>query len=447
VTQGVRRRAWIPEVLIAGLTALSLPLFVRRLLGAFGEFPWDFSIFWTAARGMTQGLSVYGHEDLRATGVSLIGPQMEATFRTTFNSFIELPTTAFIFYPFARLPFAEARAAFAVVAVVAFLSSVIIASRALPADDRRLGLLLGALFLTSSFAVPASIGVGQVDALVALALAGSVWSLRRFREGSAGAFAALAGLLKVSPGLVILQALMRRKWRLAGAGILTAAGLLLAAMISMRPGEISAFVRDVVPALSVAPAGMENQSLTAWAARILGPPSSLVDLGGSLGPFAALAPVIALVLLAAIVRLTLRRPVTPLEVSLVAIAGLLAGPVTWTHYASFGVVFAVMLGDRGRWRALSRGKRRMGLVFSACGYAFLCLPVYLLPHRLDPARIFSEESVRAHPVLRLASGIHAFAFLAFFVAGLILLSGNVDDEPLERVRRAETDADCDAMKS
>ena len=98
----------------------------------------------------------------------------------------------------------------------------------LPAVDRRL--VVGFVLLAApSVAV---LGLGQVDLLIALALAGGFLALERDREWLAGAALGAAALVKLFPAALGLWLLYRRSWRaVAGAAVTGLTGLAAGALL------------------------------------------------------------------------------------------------------------------------------------------------------------------------------------------------------------------------
>lgn len=174
---------------------------------------------------------------------------------------------------------------------------------------RRLGgLALGQMVLLGAcLALPTAwlMVMGQVDALVVGALALAILAEERDRPLMAGALIGLAAAIKVVPALGILPFLALRRWRVAAAAILTAAGLSLLPLPWLIPstgflGGLTrlvdlhvAFLRQVLLLGSDQPAAREwlllpwNGSLPSAALRLVGAPTlgsvlmGLLVLGGT----------------------------------------------------------------------------------------------------------------------------------------------------------------------
>jgi len=97
----------------------------------------------------------------------------------------------------------------------------------LPTIDRA---VIGGFCLLSAPAL-AVLGQGQVDMLIACAIAGAFLALERDREAFAGAALAGAALVKVFPAVLGLWLVRRRAWRAVGTAVLTGVvGLALGAL-------------------------------------------------------------------------------------------------------------------------------------------------------------------------------------------------------------------------
>src|SRR6478609_2814869 len=108
-------------VVIIALSAIYFTFLVIRQCQS--EPAWDFSINWTAAQGMRQGISLYSQDQLRILGQSLAGPAMDVMFRDSFTSYIGPPTTALLLLPFTLLAFPQAVLIYRIVIGLVFVSS------------------------------------------------------------------------------------------------------------------------------------------------------------------------------------------------------------------------------------------------------------------------------------------------------------------------------------
>jgi hypothetical protein len=164
--------------------------------------------------------------------------------------------------------------------------------------------LVAAYVLGSVHAMP-SLLYGQVNVHIAAALgAGAVW-LERDREGAAGAAFAVAAFLKAFPAAVGVWLLGRRAWRGVAAAVGTAALAFGLGVLAFGVDTTRAYVAEV----------LLGQSRTAAFAGGVDPGAAYVTL---MRPVSVLAPslapaamaVVAVALVAPVVAVAYRRPVT-----------------------------------------------------------------------------------------------------------------------------------------
>jgi hypothetical protein len=140
-------------------------------------------------------------------------------------AYVYLPITVLLFLPGAAVggwqtAFAIQTAINAAAAVTLAALTVRIVERRGPsiaAVDRR---LLGAFVLLAAPSL-AVLGLGQVDTLVALALAGGFLAVERDREWLAGVAFGAAALVKLFPAALGLWLLYRRSWRAVAGAVAT----------------------------------------------------------------------------------------------------------------------------------------------------------------------------------------------------------------------------------
>lgn len=169
---------------------------------------WDYRAYYTAASAALRGESFVGiHSGL--PGVTYVYP----------------PVAVALFLPQAalggwRVAFAAQTAVNLVAALVlaALVCRTVAARRgSLPAVDR----VAVTAFCVGTAPAVAVLGQGQVDLLVAVALAGAFLALERDRQALAGVALAGAALVKVFPAALGLWLVWRRAWRALGAAVLT----------------------------------------------------------------------------------------------------------------------------------------------------------------------------------------------------------------------------------
>lgn len=360
-------------------------------LKAFNGFAWDYSINWTAALALREGLPLYDHAALQQLAIAQAGDGMKALFNARFTSFIGLPTTAMLHLPFSWLPFADSVQLYRALALAAMLAAIALAGLAVPAPQRWRAWLAGLFCLLTWQASHFSLQLGQVDAWVMLALAATLFAASRQRWGSAGAAAGIAVLLKVSPAWLLLYCLLQRRWRaVAGAAGVIAAGLLLS-LVPQQGRDLLQFFTVVLPALGDSPLHVQNQALGAFFARLATDDVQLLSFAAGIGHWKLAGIAVAALLLFALHR---RDGTTaPAESLATAILlALLAGPLTWDHYLVWAIIPVMLLAARLPALPL------LGLVL-------LLLPLAL------PVPYVRPEQVAAGWWWRLATGLQVTALL------------------------------------
>jgi Glycosyltransferase family 87 len=369
------------------------------------NFAWDFAINWTATKGLESGFSLYDRPNLRSLGQSLIGPDMNSSFSDIFNSYIGLPTTALLFIPFSFWAFPISLAVYRSFSFMAFVLAIYFAGLSLPADNRKLGWVLGLVALFISDAVVISLQLGQVDAWVTLALAIGLWLASKDKWGWAGVGIGIATLLKISPGFIIVYCVLRRKFSTAITACVTIGVGLILAMLIGKPSDLGRFALEVLPSLSSASLHTQNQSLIAWLARIFLAETNFLVYSNGIGIFRILSiPLAGGLMLALWVGLR-KRALNYFELGLLIIICLLIGPITWDHYTAWAIITIVGVADAKLWTAW-QGKQRLEL-FAILGMSLILLNM--------PILYFLPATIASQWTLRLATGTKTL--------GLIILLG------------------------
>lgn len=400
--------------LIGAALAVAAVLFAATLYRRWAsEFAWDFAINWMGGYALRVGLPLYDGAALRPVATGLVSPLMRHEYGQIYTSYVGPPTTALLLLPLSYLPFSGALFLYRVLSLVAFGAAVWVAGLALPPQDRRAGWTWGALALLLLNPVQVSLSAGQLDAWVALSLAVSTWAYARGRWWLAGSGAALAALLKVSPGLLILLFLAQRRYRAAAAALLAAAALVGLATWVGGPSNLRSFLFEVAPALARGTLHIENQSLPAWVARLSAPDTDLNQLTAGLGALRWLGPALALAGTAWLARAPRAVALPQPAIGLLVLVALLAGPLTWDHYASWSIVSLAGLADRRLWQEQPAGRRRWLAGLLLAGGLLVAWPI----------SYFSPAQIEAHWWLRLATGSIAAGLMLWLGAGARLLLG------------------------
>jgi len=212
-----RRRYRRVALLWSAAVGLLVPLYFLGIADA-SHLGWDFRAYHAAARAVLHGEPFVGI-DPGVPGVSYVYPPISVVL------FLPQGAVGNWRVGFALQSVLNAGAALALAALV--VHTVESHRGRLPATDR----LLVAGFCLGSAPALAVLGLGQVDALVALALGGAFVALERERGGLAGVAVGGAALVKVFPIALGLWLAWRRAWRALGAAVATGvAGLAMGAL-------------------------------------------------------------------------------------------------------------------------------------------------------------------------------------------------------------------------
>ncbi|HSC74964.1 MAG TPA: glycosyltransferase family 87 protein [Pseudomonadales bacterium] len=313
---------------------------------AFHGFAWDYSINWTAAMALREGLSLYDRVALQQIAISHIGNNAHALFNGRFTSFIGLPTTAISHLPFAFLPYETSVLCYRSLALCAMLLAVFLTGLTLQSEQRWRAWLAGILCLLLWNAFSFSLHLGQVDAWVILSLAIAVFSVSRARWKLAGVAIAVAVLLKISPIWLLFFCLLKRQWSVVFvASICLAMGLLLSCL-PQHGADIWQFLTVVLPSLGDSPLHVQNQSLGAFLARLATPDTQLLSFTAGIGIWKIVGTGITAILLLVLYRSTRSTALQAEELAAVILLALLAGPLTWDHYLSWAVIPVMLLAAR-----------------------------------------------------------------------------------------------------
>ncbi len=304
-----------------------------RLVGAFTSLPplahrLDFANYYDCALAMRQGLDPYTI-DLTAIGNRLgleTGPLIHAA---------DTPLFLLCFEPLTLFPPATAFWIWTALNLVALAVAIGLLVRR-PDLDSATAWLLGALILTY-YPVGWNFFWGQTQVLILMLLTLAMRAMDDEREGAAGLFVAIAGMLRAFPFLLLVYFALRRKWKalefaiggIVAGGLITVAFLGFARCFSFIHGAlwVSNMDRMNFPfVISVAP----FVSRMFWAL-----------FGSTPGPVAdsiRRAAIVAVdaIILGMTIRATLaasgRRDYYYRIYSLWIVTALLLSPIAWHHY-------------------------------------------------------------------------------------------------------------------
>jgi alpha-1,2-mannosyltransferase len=298
-------------LVFAGSLALTLS-FAGETLG------YDFKAYYQAIVRLLEGQPLY---------------DMSYTQTGGFGLFYYPPTFAPLLVPFGFLSEALAIWIWIALSILAFLVGVAI----LPVSRsvRWWIVLLAGL----SFPFVYGVKLGQVGPVLLLLMAiGWRWLDSPIRLGASGA---LGAAIKLQPGLILVWALLTRRFRAVAIGAVVLLALAILATLMAGTGAWSDFltlVRTVSDPITT------PQNLT--------PGAVVYQLGVPTG-FATLVQVASMVLVLVLVLAAIRWATDEASYLATVIATQLVSPILWNHYATLLLLPVAYLLAAGRWWALA----------------------------------------------------------------------------------------------
>jgi hypothetical protein len=402
-------------LLIAGALLLVAGLFDaasgHRWSPATTTWPVDFDINVVAARRLVDRAPLYDPVAARKEAMRTISPSMRLTGRDPFSSYLGLPAVALTHVPFLAFGHRGAVTWFRLFTLLEMIAAVVLCAHALSRRARAPALLAGLGALLWCDPIVRSLGLGQGNGLVMLALALAIWGASRNRWGVVGVGLGVATVLKVSPVLLVVYLLLRGRRRAVWSAAATVAGALALSAALGRPGDLWAWIRDVGPAASKGTVSAWNQSLVGYLARLTTP---LVDLTSRRPPggWQLVAYVVWGVAVLGLWRLRRGRAVDPLELGALVLVLLVAGPLSWDHYFAWAILPLVLLADPGRWERLGTAER---IAVGAASVSAL----WLLH---APVRIPGASAVADDWWLRVGTGPYTLAAALLLLATVWLIA-------------------------
>jgi alpha-1,2-mannosyltransferase len=339
--------------LLVGTTVLLL------LLVDFQNFM-DLEVYRAGGRAWLDGFSLYSNQFSQYSGVGL--------------PFIYPPVSAILFTVLAVIP--EGAASVAITAASLLSIAAVAAIVLVPRHGRRAAVVLLVLTaLTLSVAlepVRQTLGYGQINLLLMILVVADCLMPRTWWPR--GLLIGIAAAVKLTPIIFLLYFFAHRQWRPMVTAIAGFVGVSLLAWIVL-PSETPKFLATVIsdPGGILRLEFVGNQSLNGFWHRM--------DLSGPLTTAAWFATSVVVVALAGYVVYLARRAGDDLGALLaVAIAGLLASPISWSHHWVWAIPAGLWLAPK------LRHARWPGRVAAFVGFTVFVVP----PHWLMPARDGSE---------------------------------------------------------
>jgi hypothetical protein len=372
---------------VAGLL-VSVALIAYFISRSFDPHAADFKSFYSAGYAVTHpGIPLY---------------DLIALDENPFGEVFKLPPPAAVYLaPLSLGTIQEARLAWRIVLVAALFAAYVLLTRAFGVTTFSWPWLAGLAAWASFSPAQISVGEGQWDPLILLALAAAAAAIASGREIAAGVLVAVAATIKVYPAIVAVYFLARRRGAPLLAGALTGFALMALGVIVVGPNEAIAYLTRVLPASGVTTAYPDNQTIGGILARAMTDdfkPFPLVDAEGldlairliAVGLIAGCGWLIA----ASHSNDPLDRA---LQFALLVPVTILVLPAGWTHYQTILLLPLFLL-------ALAMARRGHGwIAWLALGVAFwltaLPNPAMLIGADVDRALWLRSRADGANLVL------------------------------------------------
>jgi len=187
------------------------------------------------------------------------------------GSFIYPPSTIFIFLPFILLPLKIAGNIFSVFSVFCFSVSVIILFKLFKVKPFSYTFLLLSVLIFNFFPEKFTLGMGQINNVVFLALVLFIYFFIKRKKVLAGIFLSASILLKIFPIIIFLFLILTKEWKTLFASIISIIFVLLFSFLFFEHAAFFIFFTKVFPfLLNLTPGEYYNQSLSGFLARIVG---------------------------------------------------------------------------------------------------------------------------------------------------------------------------------
>lgn len=372
--------------------------------------PFDFDINWVAAHRLVEGRTLYDPVASRAEAEQLVGRRMEIAYSTPFSSYVGLPVVALAHVPLTPFDHDTALALFRIASVLAMFGAVALVARVLPAGWRGAGFAFGAGALLLCEPALWTLGIGQGNGFVMIGLALAMWGSARGQWRTVGIGCGVAAVLKASPALLLVYLALRGQWRAVRWGAATVVVSSAAAAAVGAPSDIVTWAERVMPDVSAGSLYTGNQSLVGWVGRVLAHTDDLASTT-VLGPVHYLGIVLAASGVVALWSMRRTAPFDPLELGVVALVVLVAGPLSWDHYFVWALLPLVLMVDPRRWRGRAATNCR------ALAVAMGAAVVLFLPHVSVP----DAHAVRADWTLRLTTTPYALGALLLLACAFVLV--------------------------
>jgi hypothetical protein len=307
-------------ILLCGLLGNALIINNNRNVGS------DLVQDYIAANSLRQGGSIYG-EDITKLEKELSGFVGIQNFHPPFN--------ALLFLPFSFLPYNKAFVVLGIISLILLLMINQLVVRGLELNNE--WFLNYVCFTLCWFPVLYCLTLGQSSMIIAACLIGGWFYLRLKKEYIAGFLFAIATLMKLFPGLVLLYLLILKQWRAFFATVsFIVVGLIATTIIvgfdDMRTYAIIIVVRDIDDFGGY----VLNHSICGIVTKLFGKPMGWFEPIVELPYISSLLIILLSIGILAYTVLKMREIVVTKEradyaFALTLVTMLLLSPITWSH--------------------------------------------------------------------------------------------------------------------
>lgn len=401
----------------------------------------DFFINYTAATVLAQGGNVYDADALRQASETGPSPLTSFNFDSLFVTYITPPFHAILLLPFIPLGYEKARVVFLLLNNLLLFSSVALIVQASRNHLLSLPHCLFALLLVFGLEpIYTSLELGQEDSVILFLIVVSYWAYKSGRKLIVGPCLALAAMIKLIPGVLIIYFLWKKEYSVFISALVTV--LLAGALSVVLAGRdaVVLFGTSFLPALLKGSAFCQNQSFNGFFSRLFVDSSLYYSLQEF--PTVPQARILSAVGSAGVVavgafvtrkRLGGQNFRFDLEFSLALVTALLVSSIAWGHYFTWLLLpFLVLLNPRLA-EYLSARQYVSGLAVAFLGYAAIAVPSSLYAMTLHS----SSLSEAAQAALTLLLSLRLYGALLLY-STLAYLTMCLRSEPQGSVARCAT---------
>ena len=337
-----REQPWVWTTLAVWIVLLNGPAFIENMSAREWQtrptLP-DFIQEWSSARNYFDGLPIY--TNLATPIERYLGSSMEAK-RSLIVVNAHPPTSVLLALPFACLDFGDAFLVWNILSLLMLALSLWLVQRELKIPFAVWSILPLTVFLLLCSPLWQQIYQGQLN-LVLLPLLTGTWAAERAgRYRLAGVLLGAAITIKLFPGFLLVYFLLRRRWVVVTAAVVTVAVITAVTAAVLGVETYQAYVRVVLPEIQWFRVGWNNNSTAGFWYRLFdGAPekkrafSRSAPLWYSPG-LASVATWISSAIVVGVFAWTVRdkrsREDGDMAFALAVTTMLLISPITWEHY-------------------------------------------------------------------------------------------------------------------